>query len=339
MSVRVMTAVWDIDLPDSEKIVLLALADCANDEGWCWPSMATLARKCSKTDRTVQASIKRLVECGHLTRIEVPGKGCKYRVHPRSGFTPEAASPPKVTTKTPEEISGHPRNGFGQTVKEPSRTVREARAGAPAATPPGEGKTGKVKPHPLPDGWAPPAIDDLPPMARDLVRKWPSGAYQASCETFRLHWQSETRAIGRKRDWLAALGKWLITDHPKVTRDAKAGVSFAQLAPVQPEAEAAPLNPVPEQALEGGLADGLRDALRKRMGHRLYDQWFASSAILVQADMITIVARGEFAADYIHRSFGSVLPAAIRDAGLNIDIVRTEPTGRRRGANNQQRSA
>ena len=33
MSVRIMTLVWAIDLPDSEKLVLLALADCARSLG------------------------------------------------------------------------------------------------------------------------------------------------------------------------------------------------------------------------------------------------------------------------------------------------------------------
>ena len=108
MSVRVMTAVWDIRLPDSEKIVLLALADCANDEGHCWPSMATLAKKCSKSDRTVQAAIKALCDAGHLTRTEVLGKGCNYTVHPRSDFTPEATSPPKRLHHTPEAASDKP---------------------------------------------------------------------------------------------------------------------------------------------------------------------------------------------------------------------------------------
>ena len=51
MSVRLMTEVWAVSLPDSEKLVLLALADCANDEGLCWPSMATLARKCSNSEK------------------------------------------------------------------------------------------------------------------------------------------------------------------------------------------------------------------------------------------------------------------------------------------------
>ena len=99
MSVRVMTAVWALSLPDSEKLVLLALADCANDEGGCWPSMRTLATKCSKSDRTIQGAIKALAQAGHLTRNETIGKGCSYVVHPRSRCTPEAA------TDTPEAAS------------------------------------------------------------------------------------------------------------------------------------------------------------------------------------------------------------------------------------------
>jgi hypothetical protein len=110
--------------------VLLALADCANDEGGCWPSMKTLADKCSKTDRTVQAAIKSLVSKGHLTRKETPGKGCHYFVHP----TPEAASPrkdfaPKKVRATPEANAPDPRSGFGQTVKnrkEPSEVKSSA---------------------------------------------------------------------------------------------------------------------------------------------------------------------------------------------------------------------
>jgi hypothetical protein len=90
-----MTEVWSLDLPDSQKIVLLALADCANDEGHCWPSMLSLARKCSKGQRTVQGVIKALVEAGHVTRRERAGHGCEYWVHPRKDCTPADAAPPQ----------------------------------------------------------------------------------------------------------------------------------------------------------------------------------------------------------------------------------------------------
>lgn len=108
MSIRIMTAVWEVELPDSEKIVLLALADSANDEGGCWPSMASLARKCSKSDRTVQAAVKALEDKGHITRDVRPGRGVFYHVHPRSGCTPEEIAPPKPLPVTPEAASDKP---------------------------------------------------------------------------------------------------------------------------------------------------------------------------------------------------------------------------------------
>lgn len=139
MSIKIMTAVWEMDLPDSEKILLLALADSANDEGECWPSMATLSKKCSKSDRTLQKSMRALCDKGHLSRNERPGRGVLYHIHPRNDVTPEAASPPKETTQTPEASSGDPRSGFGQTVKNPKEPARArgARLGA-----------GKMKPAP-----------------------------------------------------------------------------------------------------------------------------------------------------------------------------------------------
>lgn len=103
-----MTAVWEIGLPASDKLVLLALADCANDEGGCWPSMATLVKKCSKGERTVQASIKSLVDGGHITRDERPGKGCFYTVHPRNNCAPAKSAPPQKLTKTPAKSADKP---------------------------------------------------------------------------------------------------------------------------------------------------------------------------------------------------------------------------------------
>jgi hypothetical protein len=122
MSIRLMTAAWSVRLPDSEKLVLLALADCANDDGLCWPSMASLVAKCSKSDRTIQACIKALVAKDHIERDERPGKGCYYTVHPRSERTPEAASPPKRLPKTPEAASD-----------KPSRTTRLPQKATPSS--------------------------------------------------------------------------------------------------------------------------------------------------------------------------------------------------------------
>lgn len=202
MSVRVMTAVWELPLPDSEKIVLLALADCANDEGHCWPSMATLARKCSKSDRTVQAAIKSLVDSGHLTRREVLGKGCNYTVHPRSGFTPEADSPPKGTTGTPEAASDKPSKNHN--IGDSNESPRGRNAGK----------------HLLPQDWKLPAIADLPPKARACAELWTKDSYETHGEAFESYWRSRR---GMYTDWVLTWGNRIIALHSQVMRDQKHG--------------------------------------------------------------------------------------------------------------------
>ena len=135
MSVRVMTAVWSIDLPDSQKIVLLALADCANDEGQCWPSMATLAKKCSKGERTVQGVIKELVSAGHLTRSEVAGKGCKYLVHPRSDCAPQNPHPRKRCATPPQGLRDTPAAAADKPSKNHQEPSKDSASGdAPLTT-------------------------------------------------------------------------------------------------------------------------------------------------------------------------------------------------------------
>lgn len=108
MSISLMSAVWQLDLDASHKIVLLALADAANDEGFCWPGMASLCRKASKSERTVQGAIQQLVDMGHLTRREVPGKGCTYTVHPRRNCGGAETAGAQKLRDTPAEIAGKP---------------------------------------------------------------------------------------------------------------------------------------------------------------------------------------------------------------------------------------
>ena len=61
MSVKVMSAVWEReDMDASERLVMLSLADHADDEGVCYPSIARLCKRTSLANRTVQMAVKRL---------------------------------------------------------------------------------------------------------------------------------------------------------------------------------------------------------------------------------------------------------------------------------------
>src|SRR5437867_10894100 len=68
MSVKYMSQVW-LDPCIHEKnelIVLLALADWADDDGCCWPGIAKLASKTRLSERGLQYILERLRKSGHL---------------------------------------------------------------------------------------------------------------------------------------------------------------------------------------------------------------------------------------------------------------------------------
>ena len=96
MSIRIMAGVWErSDINPTQKLVLLALADWANDEGLCWPSIDRLCQKSGLKRRSVQMAIHTMEAIGILRREEVVGKGCKYwiiapvqEMHPRTKCTP-----------------------------------------------------------------------------------------------------------------------------------------------------------------------------------------------------------------------------------------------------------
>ncbi|HHJ13591.1 MAG TPA: hypothetical protein ENJ79_04335 [Gammaproteobacteria bacterium] len=56
-----MNWAWRQPLPPTPKLVLLALADAADDAGVCWPGVATVAAKVGCSPRTVRRVMKRLV--------------------------------------------------------------------------------------------------------------------------------------------------------------------------------------------------------------------------------------------------------------------------------------
>jgi hypothetical protein len=105
MSVRVMSAVWELDLPPSEKLVLLALADCANDEGICWPSATTLARKSGQGERTVRRCIQSLISKRHLAQDQRSGTSPVYRVNPCQSGIPANPAPLPDRPQTPATLA------------------------------------------------------------------------------------------------------------------------------------------------------------------------------------------------------------------------------------------
>lgn len=70
MSVRATNWAWSLEeVMGSEALVLLALADQANDEGFCWPSQQKLAPKARQSVSTLRRSLRSLEKMGLLTTI------------------------------------------------------------------------------------------------------------------------------------------------------------------------------------------------------------------------------------------------------------------------------
>ena len=59
------------------KLVLLNLANRANDDGECWPSLERIAMECETSTRTVIRKIEKLERLGHVRRVRRAKEGMK----------------------------------------------------------------------------------------------------------------------------------------------------------------------------------------------------------------------------------------------------------------------
>lgn len=83
-----MTLAWSAVVGDhTDKLVLLALADSANDAGECFPSLTTLAEKCEMHRSTIKRALNSLEQAGHVSRERRQHQSTVYRVHPAPGRT------------------------------------------------------------------------------------------------------------------------------------------------------------------------------------------------------------------------------------------------------------
>lgn len=140
MSIEAMARVWKHSSAEgSALLVLLALADYADDHDRAWPSQATLAAKARMSDRNVRRVLDRLVEMGELVIENAGGSGRGHSATYRITVERRTACPPsadgKVDTQdgkvdTQGQKGGHPcpRNHH-RTIKDPpTLSARETEA-------------------------------------------------------------------------------------------------------------------------------------------------------------------------------------------------------------------
>ena len=166
MSTTIMAQCWPLQMPPTPKAVLISLADNANDQGHCWPSLGTIAMRTCFSERAVQNAIKWLEDHGVVKANRTNGRHTTYILapneyqpaqemlglvddNPRTSSTPAGDAPPQEMRQTPAADAWDPRTrcvpppqevptNRHRTVNEPSLNRQ------PAQTKPLKPKTSKA---------------------------------------------------------------------------------------------------------------------------------------------------------------------------------------------------
>lgn len=129
-----MSAIFDSKtLGPTERLVMLALADHADDEGKCYPSIQRLKERTGLSERAVQTNVKKLVDLGYLSVSIGGGKGNAnlYFVspNPAAGAPRTKCTPAADAPQTPQQVRPNPAadapEPSGTTIEPPVSSARE----------------------------------------------------------------------------------------------------------------------------------------------------------------------------------------------------------------------
>jgi hypothetical protein len=187
MSVYISAAVWrNSKASGTALLVLISLADQANDDGTCWPSVHNIAKRCRVDDRTVQRRLDELEHLGEITRERRDHRSTIYTVRVTEGDADATSDNLPPVAETP------PPGGAGATqgvALVPPRNVSE----------PSVSKS-RARQTSLPENWQPKAKEQERALAMDLD-------IDVEVERFRNHAEQNDR---RCVSWDAAFRNWLI---------------------------------------------------------------------------------------------------------------------------------
>jgi len=124
MSVHTLSRVWAHSKSvGSQRLVLLAIADWANDDGEAYPAISSIAKKAAVSERTVQYCIRELAAAGELQIEEGNGRNHThlYRVqilHPADTAPPQSTA--ERVQDTAEGVQPVAPKPSGEPLGEPS---------------------------------------------------------------------------------------------------------------------------------------------------------------------------------------------------------------------------
>lgn len=132
MSTMIMSQCWPLQgMTPAQKAVLVSLADNANDQGVCWPSVDSIAMRTCLSERSVQNAIKWLIDAGALHAQQRNGRSTVYTVTPAAFAPPQQMrganndETPANNDRTPAAFAPTPAAAAPRTVNEPSKNRNE----------------------------------------------------------------------------------------------------------------------------------------------------------------------------------------------------------------------
>lgn len=213
MSVRVSTWVWhDTSAKGNDLLVLLALADNANDDGWCFPGADALTSKTRLGRSTVFRRLEQLEAGGLVERFRRGSmRTTVYRVAAPwsdvSSWPAEWGTPPDgVKSQIGTLVKSHQRDSEVP----PAGLVKSHGRDTEPSVEPSVNRQSAAAPRRKPETALP---EDWKPNAKHAALASERGV-ELSSEAFRFraHAAANDR---RQRDWSAAFTMWLSKARPE----------------------------------------------------------------------------------------------------------------------------
>jgi hypothetical protein len=211
-----MSLAWKSELATGRKMVLLALCDWANEQGECYPSVPTLAVKCSMGERTVQGHLADMEELGIIRRVMRTGRSTFYFINSAAfPMSPAESAPPQNPHPTPAKPAGvppqnpHPTPAAAAPISTTEPSGKPSRKSSPARA------ARLPKDWSLPEEWKTWAIDTYPGVFTEAdIAELADG--------FRDYWTTlDDGPRGRRTEWDGPWRNWVRNAARKMQRSSK----------------------------------------------------------------------------------------------------------------------
>ena len=197
MSIKIMNKVWDTHCEThTQKLILISLADNANDQGVCWPSIDYMALRCDLSRQAVINQIEHLTKLGFIKVRKSDGHVNVYEFLPFDAVPVNAVDPSTPLTPPVNAVDPHPSTPLTP----PVNAVDPNRKEPPFE--PSENRQGSS--NPVQRRFKKPTLEQVKVAAKNIDLP------TSEAEKFVLYYESNGWRVGKNpmKSWPHALQNW-----------------------------------------------------------------------------------------------------------------------------------